>query len=413
MSGKLRVSLSSKRISLPSPMDTTARSLVRFRGTRAWPICLAERHFAARLFPSVKPMLRGCAAILWALALPAVAMAGESPLICFGNEPSWSVDLTHTGTALVMIPDETPVSYRGTGTRNELLREEIWRGTPDTGRDLVVFLRDAACSDNMSDVKHPVTARVSLPDGRFLAGCCRISTEPGASATNKTLEGVSWRLGALTTVKGPQIPTGSSRPVTTRFEAGQVSGFSGCNNFTGSYTIDGDRVTFGRLAATMMACPEPEMAFESAFHEAFSGTLRYSIRADQLSLITESGTVIAFEAEPPPRLEGVTWDVTGFNNNRHAVIGLVGDAPITLSFEQGTLSGNSGCNTFRAPYSADGNHIKIGSTVTTRKACAEERMVQERKFLAALESAVTWSLEGGVLDMHRADGERALIANIK
>jgi heat shock protein HslJ len=361
---------------------------------------------------SGKQLLRGCAAILLVLALPVAATAGESPLICFGNEPSWSVDLTQTGTALVTIPDETPVSYRGTGTRNELLREEIWRGTSDAGRDLVAFLREAACSDNMSDKTHPVTARVSLPDGRFLAGCCRIPVAPREAATNTTFEGVSWRLTTLAG-KAPQLSTAASRPVTARFEAGRVAGFSGCNNFTGSYTIDGDRVTLGQLATTMMACPEPEMAFESAFRGAFSGTVRYTIRGDRLSLVADSGTVLAFEAEPPPRLEGVTWEVTGFNNNRHAVVGLVADAPITLSFERGTLSGNAGCNSFRAPYAADGNRIKIGPAVTTRKACAEERMAQERSFLAALESAVTWSLEGGVLDMHRADGERALMANIK
>jgi heat shock protein HslJ len=356
------------------------------------------------------PMLGVCAAILLASARPDAALASGPPLICFGNEPSWRVDLTQPGTAHVMLPDEQPASYRGAGIRNEVLREEIWRGTSDAGRDLVAFLRDAACSDSMSDVKHPVTARVSLPDGRFLAGCCRIA--PREAATNTTLEGVSWRLSTLAG-KAPQLATAASRPVTVRFEAGRVSGFSGCNTFTGSYTIDGDRVTLGRLATTMMACPEPEMALESAFHSALSGTVHYSIHADQLRLIAASGTVLVFEAEPPPRLEGVTWDVTGFNNSRHAVIGLLAEAQITLSFEQGTVSGEAGCNTFRAPYSADGNRIKIGPTVTTRKACSEERMVQERAFLAALESAVTWRLEGGVLDMHRADGERALMANIK
>jgi heat shock protein HslJ len=38
-------------------------------------------------------------------------------------------------------------------------------------------------------------------------------------------------------------------------------------------------------------------------------------------------------------------------------------------------------------------------------------MVQEREFLAALESAVKWSIEGNVLDMHRADEERAIRAH--
>jgi heat shock protein HslJ len=356
--------------------------------------------------------VRVCLAILWVFAFPAMATAAESPLICFGNEPSWSVDLTVPGTARVMIPDEKPESYRGAGTRNAPLQEEIWRGTSDAGRDLVAFLREAACSDNMSDKQHPVIARVSLPDGRFLAGCCRIPATSSVSAADKALEGVTWRLSGFGG-KGTEIPAGSSRPVTARFEAGRVSGFSGCNNFMGSYKVDGDRVILGQLAGTMMACPEPQTTIENAFRVAFWGTVRYTIRADQLTLLAESGAVLAFEAEPAPRLEGVTWDVTGFNNNRHAVVGLAGDAPITFSFEQKTVSGNAGCNTFRAPYSADGNRIKIGSAVTTRKACSEERMAQERSFLAALESAVTWSLEGGVLDMHRADGERAVMANIK
>jgi heat shock protein HslJ len=361
---------------------------------------------------SGKQLLRGCAAILLVLALPVAATAGESPLVCFGNEPSWSVDLTQTGTALVMIPDETPVSYRGAATRNEPLREEIWRGTPDAGRDLVVFLRDAVCSDNMSDAKHPVTARVSLPDGRFLAGCCRIPTASGVSAADKTLEGVTWRLSGFAG-KGPEIPAASSRPVTARFDAGRVSGFSGCNNFTGSYKLDGDRVMLGQLAGTTMACPEPETAIESAFRATFSGAVRYAIRADQLTLLADSGAALAFEAEPPPRLEGVTWGVTGFNNNRHAVVGLIAETRITLSFDGGTVSGEAGCNTFRASYSTDGNRIEIGTVAATRMACAEDRMVQEREFLQALASATAWSIEGGILDMHRADGERALMANVE
>jgi heat shock protein HslJ len=351
-------------------------------------------------------------AILCALAFSVAATAAESPLICFGNEPSWSVDLTVPGTARVVIPDEAPVSYRGARTRNAPLREEIWRGTSDAGRDLVAFLREVACSDNMSDKLHPVIARVSLPDGRFLAGCCRIPAASGVSATDKALEGVTWRLSGFGS-KGPEIPADSSRPVTARFEAGRVSGFSGCNTFTGSYKVEGDRVMLGQLAGTMMACPAPETAIESAFRAAFSGAVRYAIRADQLALHAESGAMLAFAAEPAPRLEGVTWDVTGFNNNRSAVVGLVAETRITLSFDQGAVSGNAGCNTFRAPYATDGNRVKIGPAVTTRMACAGERMVQEQAFLAALASAATWRIEGGILDMHRADGERALMANVK
>ena len=38
-------------------------------------------------------------------------------------------------------------------------------------------------------------------------------------------------------------------------------------------------------------------------------------------------------------------------------------------------------------------------------------MEQERQFLAALKTAKVWTLESGTLDVHRADGERVLMAS--
>ena len=46
---------------------------------------------------------------------------------------------------------------------------------------------------------------------------------------------------------------------------GQVYGDSGCNRFTGTYTTDGDRISIGPLASTMMACPQRQMDAEATF----------------------------------------------------------------------------------------------------------------------------------------------------
>jgi heat shock protein HslJ len=348
---------------------------------------------------------------VWALS-SGVATAGERPLICFGNEPSWRVDLTEPGTATYSTPDSSPASFRGSAARNEPLREAVWRGSPAAGRDLVVFLKDDACSDGMSDDTHPVIARVSTPDGRFLAGCCRIPAGAAAAgaAGARPLEGVSWKLTGLPG-KDPKVVAAAPRPATIRFEGGRISGFSGCNNLMGGYTLDGNKIKLQPLAGTMMMCPPAAMALEDAFKAALSGTLGYAIAGDALSLTTESGAVLTFAAEPPPRLEGVAWEVTSFNNNRDAVVGLMTGTRITMSFAEGTVSGNAGCNTYRASYKADGGSIKVGPAVTTRKACATEVMTQEQLFLKALESTVTWAIERGVLDMHRADKQRTIWAS--
>lgn len=40
---------------------------------------------------------------------------------------------------------------------------------------------------------------------------------------------------------------------------------------------------------------------------------------------------------------------------------------------------------------------------------AGQPMSQEREFLKALESAMTWPIDAGLLHLHRADGERVLV----
>ena len=348
--------------------------------------------------------------LLCAAGLPLVVAAEEQPLICFGNEPSWSVNLTEPGVARWATPDGESVVYRGTATRHAFLPETLWRGSPAAGRDLVVWLQDSTCIDNMSGNKLPVTARVSTPDGRFLSGCCRVPA-PGAAGgpPPAQLEGAAWQLKEL---PGPQSAALGqlTRPVTIRFDSGRLSGFAGCNNFSGGYTLDGDQLKIGPVASTQMACPEPGSSIESAFHAALSGTLRYAVDGDDLSATTASGATLRFRREPPPQLAGIAWKVTSFNNNRHAVVGVIGEPAIKMSFKDGQVSGSAGCNSFHGTYETDGDHIRLGPLMATRRACDEPLMTQEQEFLAALASAVTWSIEGNVLDMHRADGERAIWA---
>ena len=356
-------------------------------------------------------MLQPVSALLLLLACSLPVRAAEAALICFGNEPSWGLSFSANGEARLEMADQRAVEFRGRETRLPAPGERAWRGRPTSGRsgELVAFLTDATCSDNMSEVQHPLTARVSLPDGRLLVGCCRV---PAAARTPPamTIEGPTWRL----TVIGGETPGTAGqtgRPVTARFEAGRVDGFSGCNQFLGGYTIDGDRIRFAPLAGTMMACAPPATALEKSVREALAGTVRYAIDGDRLTLTPTTGAALAFQAEPPPTVAGVVWHVTGFNNGRDAVVGPLAGTDPTLSFADGMVTGNAGCNSFRAPYTIDRERITVGPAVTTRKACAGEGvMQQEREFLAALATATKWSVRGGMLDVHRADGQRVLNA---
>jgi heat shock protein HslJ len=72
----------------------------------------------------------------------------------------------------------------------------------------------------------------------------------------------------------------------------RVVGSGGCNRLAGSYTLDGDRVSFGRAAVTKMACLHG-MEQESMFLDAPSAVTRWHVDGQRLDLLDERGEVIA------------------------------------------------------------------------------------------------------------------------
>ncbi|MDB2439542.1 META domain-containing protein [Hellea sp.] len=116
-----------------------------------------------------------------------------------------------------------------------------------------------------------------------------------------------------------------------------------------------------------------------------------------LVLITAAGMVMSKVAkaqiadlkgqEPLTNLEGTEW---GPENG-------VGQFVQFLS--GGDLAGYAGCNSFFGTYEQNGNELKIGSMVTTKKAC--ENLGMEQAFLAALSSAR--GFEASFLEMNILD----------
>jgi len=59
------------------------------------------------------------------------------------------------------------------------------------------------------------------------------------------------------------LPPGA-RPPTAAFDGARVSGFGGCNRYTGEVEEKAlGAITIGALAATKMACPAPAMEIEA------------------------------------------------------------------------------------------------------------------------------------------------------
>lgn len=78
-----------------------------------------------------------------------------------------------------------------------------------------------------------------------------------------------------------------------RAGATEVSATVGCNGMGGRVTITGDRVEFGNLVGTMMACPEPLMSRERALADALARARTARVVAETMELRDESGATLA------------------------------------------------------------------------------------------------------------------------
>jgi heat shock protein HslJ len=76
----------------------------------------------------------------------------------------------------------------------------------------------------------------------------------------------------------------------------RVSGFSGCNRFTGSFKQTGSELGFSQMAGTMMACLAREMELESEVLKALGATTHYRIEGEHLLLLTRDKVVARFES---------------------------------------------------------------------------------------------------------------------
>lgn len=108
-------------------------------------------------------------------------------------------------------------------------------------------------------------------------------------ATEGRVAGVTW---TVTDLNGEAPPEGVT--ATLLFDGTNVSGSSGCNNYTGGATFDEDVVEISEaLAGTMMACEAPISEFEAAYLEMLAASAVFAVEGDTLTLSDDSDNVLA------------------------------------------------------------------------------------------------------------------------
>ena len=125
-----------------------------------------------------------------------------------------------------------------------------------------------------------------------LAGCSYQGPKSGPG-TGTTLANTYWKLlsidgTAVTTTEGGREAHLILRPDF------RVTGFGGCNAFSGTWQKDGDQLSVGPLMGTLMSCENIET--ESELLANLNGKIYADIEGETLNLIGSSGSELVFQA---------------------------------------------------------------------------------------------------------------------
>jgi heat shock protein HslJ len=98
--------------------------------------------------------------------------------------------------------------------------------------------------------------------------------------------------------------------------------------------------------------------------------------------------------------------VTSYRDGSGAQTSPIAGTQITADFNNGALSGNGGCNAYSGAYTAVDGAITVMPLAVTMMLCVEPEGVaeQEAAYLAALQAAARYTLDGGQLTLADAAG---------
>jgi heat shock protein HslJ len=241
-----------------------------------------------------------------------------------------------------------------------------------------------------------------------LAACGGDSGTVSQSGTTSTtnaadpVAGTSWTLASYMNAADRSVPAAPGANATLAFADGnKINGSTGCNQFGGTYTIDGAKLTIELGAMTQVACAGAFLtAQEAAITEGMPLVAGFTQDSSGLTLTAADGSDLFKYSAGLTGLEGTAWVATGVNNGNGAVESNALTEKLTASFgADGAFSGFGGCNDLTGKYEATTDTLSITGLASTQKACADDVSKLETQYMAALTATTTYEITGDVLTL--------------
>lgn len=211
------------------------------------------------------------------------------------------------------------------------------------------------------------------------------------------LIGTNWRLESL--VDGDSVSSVAAPAFIVFEEDGHVGGSNGCNLFGGTYTATEG---FRDLFQTLIGCMGDVAAQETFFMSVLGDQATLGIDGATLTITTGDRSLVfrASAPEPDRALRGTTWTLTT------VVSGETASTPAAAAWiridDDGTVTGNNGCNEFAGTYDDD---TGFGELIQTERACLDEGVAdQEQLVMSLLASSPALTVDGSTLTIAAPEG---------
>ena len=130
----------------------------------------------------------------------------------------------------------------------------------------------------------------------FACGSSNTSTASKAEKAPSEAELATgyWELVRMAEMPAIKTPMDGDRKIGMSFNTSEnrINGYSGCNNFFGSYVLNGSAVTFSQMGSTKMACVR-NVIDEQVFLTMFSQANKIILEDRLLKLMDSNNIVLA------------------------------------------------------------------------------------------------------------------------
>ena len=251
-------------------------------------------------------------------------------------------------------------------------------------------------------------------------GAFRDATHPTESMASgdHPLNGTQWRLISHGHPEDLQAST-TDNPPKISFHQNTLDGDTGCNNYGSGYRTSEASLSLEELFWTEMECLDPGlMQQEAAFLALLNSIESYQLDGNTLLLSSPDG-ILRFEpivSAVERALVRRLWRLgTIVEQKGSEVIAERVDERflITAWFEDRRIGGQTGCNTFSAPYETNGEGLNLstGPMEMTAAGCIDEESASlEQRFTAALQKAEKYRIDGDQLTIIFPNGELVFVA---